>query len=193
MNEEAQDVGPGRKEYEGDRSADLADRQKISHDSGPGRKEYEGDRSSDKAERLKDASDLRDQVAGAEKERRRDPGPSGTQYAADLKTSRIRNGLSLLVVASTFILAVLAMINALAATPKDDAVRGCQINRTAISGIYQRQIDQMTDPVTIKQTLKFLPEIKSQEQLARLQAPQIEALQKQMATVDPDDCASLFG
>ena len=88
-------------------------------DVGPGRKEYEGDRSADRAERTQAAAELRE----AEVERRRDPGPSGTEYQADkdvvaqaVRESRIRTALTGAVLFVTLLLAGFSVANSIRAS-----------------------------------------------------------------------------
>lgn len=112
-----------------------------------GRKEYEGDRSGDRGERAEKAEAL-------EQERRRDPGPSGTQYEKDKRDSKLRNILSGVLLFLTLILAGLAVANTFISAErseqKDEDIRESQF-RVCVNTANELRDDVRDEFVALKE------------------------------------------
>lgn len=127
-------------------------------------------------------------AAELEEERRRDPGPTGTEYERDRRERKVRFVLSAVILVSTFFLALMAFLDAIDNTEKTDSIKGCEATRTALTELYQHEIDDLENPDP--KTLKLLGITGAD--LEEITAPQIEEFEDLKATVDPADCAELL-
>lgn len=140
-------------------------------DAGVSRREYEGDRSADKA---------------ALAERRKDPGPTGEEYEAFKRETRIRTFLTGVILVGTLVLATLALVDAFTNTERDDAVAICELGREIDQAIIGNELEglERSDP-------ELFPDIPPEtfEELLEEAKTGFQELQER---ADPARCAVLL-
>ena len=122
-----------------------------------------------------------------QRERRVDPGPTGGEYERFKRETRLRNQLAGLLLFLVTVLAVLAVVEALAAPERTDAIQVCESNRKVVQALIHSELTNLDNTQA-----ELFPDIPP-DVFARLVEARRAEFERLLTESDPRECDQIFG